>query len=92
MGYRIAVMTSSPNKDGLTAACGRAVQEGSTSAGAIVDLIDLNSYNRGRCQACGTGYGRAEQHRCQVKDDFQGLYERLSADAYAVVTLYTGAT
>lgn len=88
MGYRIAVMTSSPNKDGLTAACGRAVQEGSTSAGAIVDLIDLNSYNIGRCQACGTGYGTCRtEHRCQVKDDFQSLHERLvSADACAVVT------
>ena len=88
MSYRIAVITSSPNKDGLTAACGKAVQAGSTAAGATVDLIDLNSYNLGRCLACGTGYGTCRtEHRCQVKDDFQGLHERLiGADAYAVVT------
>lgn len=28
MSYRIMVLTSSPNKDGLTAACGKAVQSG----------------------------------------------------------------
>lgn len=88
MSYRIAVITCSPNKDGLTAACGRAVQDGSAGAGATVDLIDLNSYNVGRCRACGTGYGTCRtKHRCQVEDDFQALHERLNgADAYAVVT------
>ena len=88
MSYRIMVLTSSPNKDGLTASCGRAVQEGAAGAGATVDLIDLNSYNVGRCQACGTGYGTCRtKHRCQVEDDFPALNERLiGADAYAIVT------
>ena len=88
MSYRIAVITSSPNKDGLTAACGKAAQKGSVDTGATVDLIDLNSYDVGRCKACGTGYGTCRtEHSCQVQDDFQSLHERLvSADAYAVVT------
>ena len=88
MTYRIAVITSSPNKDGLTATCGKAIEKGAVEAGATVDLIALNSYNVGRCKACGTGYGTCRtEHRCQVLDDFQSLHERLvAADAYAVVT------
>lgn len=88
MSYKIAVITSSPNKDGLTAACGNAAKKGLVGAGAEVDLIDLNAYDLGRCRACGTGYGTCRtEHRCQVQDDFQGLHDRLlAADAYVVVS------
>ncbi|MGE5580465.1 MAG: flavodoxin family protein [Bacillota bacterium] len=90
MNYKIAVITGSPNKDGLTAACGAAAEKGILAAApeAQVDLIDLNSHDVGRCKACGSGYGTCRsEHRCQVKDDFQALHERLAAaDAYVVVT------
>lgn len=88
MSYKVAVITSSPNKDGLTAACGEAARKGLDEAGAEVDLIDLNSHNVGRCQACGTGYGTCRTLRsCQVQDDFQALHQRLvTADAYVVVS------
>lgn len=88
MSLKIAILTGSPNKDGLTSACGTAAMDGAALAGAGVDLIDLNSYSVGRCQACGTGYGtcRSERH-CRVQDDFQALHERLlAADAYALVS------
>ncbi len=88
MTYKVAVLTSSPNKDGLTAACGNAAKKGLSDAGAEVDLIDLNSYDLGRCRACGTGYGTCRtEHHCQTKDDFGGLHDRLlAADAYILIS------
>lgn len=88
MSYKIAVITSSPNKEGLTAACGNAAKKGLEAAGAEVDMIDLNSYEIGRCRACGTGYGTCRtEHRCQTEDDFGGLHQRLlAADGYVVVS------
>lgn len=88
MGYRIAIITSSPNKDGLTASCGNAAKRGVEAAGAEAYLIDLNSYRLDRCKACDTGYGTCrKEHTCQTKDDFGDLHSRLlAADAYAVVS------
>ena len=88
MPYRVAILTSSPNKDGLTAACGDAAKRGAEGAGAAIDAIDLNSFDVGRCRACGTGYGTCRtDHRCQTQDDFGHLHERLlSADAYIVIS------
>ncbi len=88
MSYKIAVITSSPNKEGLTGSCGSAAKKGLEAAGAQVDLIDLNSYELGRCKACGTGYGTCRtDHCCQTEDDFGGLHKRLlAADAYVVVS------
>lgn len=85
---RIAVITSSPNKDGLTAACGNAAKKGIEQGGGTVDLIDVNSYEIGRCKACGNGYGTCRtDHRCQTEDDFGGLHDRLlAADAYVLVS------
>lgn len=88
MPYRVAIMTSSPNKDGLTAACGSAAKRGVEAAGAVPDEIHLNSFDIGRCRACGTGYGTCRtEHRCETQDDFGALHERLlSADAYIVIS------
>jgi len=88
MIYKVAVITSSPNKDGLTAACGNHARRGAEEAGAEVDEIDLNFYELLRCGACGTGYGTCRtDHCCQAEDDFGGLHKRLlTADAYIVVS------
>ena len=88
MSLKVAVITSSPNKDGLTAACGNAAKRGVEQAGAEVDLIDLNTFEVGRCRACGTGWGTCRaDYICQTKDDFQGLHRRLlAADAYMLIS------
>jgi multimeric flavodoxin WrbA len=88
MAYKVAVITSSPNKDGLTAACGDHARRGAEQAGAEVDTIDLNSYEILRCKACGSGYGTCRtEHRCQTEDDFGGLHRNLlDADAYVVIS------
>lgn len=85
---KIMAITSSPNKDGLTAACGEAARLGATEAGAEVVMVDLNSMNVGHCQACGNGWGPClKEQQCQVKDDFQDLHNSMNnIDGFVLVT------
>lgn len=84
----VVVISASPNRDGLTAACAEAAVRGATEAGASAEEIRLNDLEIGNCRACGSGWGTCRSdHRCQVQDGFQGLHERVCrADALAVVT------
>ena len=84
----IIVFSSSPNKDGLTAACAAAAVEGVHQAGGQAEEVRLNDRQVGMCQACGNGWGTClDDHECQTEDDFQPLHARvLQADAYVLVT------
>jgi len=84
----VIVISSSPNTDGLTAACAAAAVEGARLAGGQAEEIRLNDLDVGMCQACDNGWGTCLQdHECQVADDFQALHARmLQADAYVLVT------
>lgn len=74
----LLVITASPNKDGLTAACAKAACTGILRGGAKVTQVHLNNLSIRRCQACNDGWGTClSEHRCQVEDDLQGLHERL---------------
>lgn len=85
---KIMIITSSPNKEGLTAACGNAAENGALEAGAEVERISLNEINIGMCQACGNGWGPClNNHECQVEDDFQKLHGRMTEmDAFIFIT------
>lgn len=85
---KIMVFTGSPNKDGLTAACGNAAKAGAEAAGAEVAMVDLNQFKVGNCQACGSGWGPClNNHQCQVEDDFQGLHHSMAEiDGFVFVT------
>lgn len=85
---RVMVLYSSPNVDGLTAACAQAAVEGIHEAGGVADLICLNDRGVGLCQACDNGWGTClKQHTCQVRDGFQALHAELcEADALVLVT------
>jgi len=85
---KIMVFTSSPNKDGLTAACGAEAKKGAEMGSAQVELVDLNELNIPRCQACGNGWGTCrDKHFCQVEDDFQNLHSKVAeADGYIIIT------
>jgi hypothetical protein len=73
------IITSSPNKDGLTAACGSAAEIGAREAGAEVVRINLNELNIGTCRACGNGWGPClNNYECQVRDDFQKLHGEMA--------------
>lgn len=82
------VLSSSPNIDGLTAACTSAALEGIRHAGSSADEIRLNDLKIGMCEACGNGWGTClAEHGCQVLDDFQDLHARaLQADGLVLVS------
>jgi multimeric flavodoxin WrbA len=85
---KIMIISSSPNVEGLTAACASAAAEGASLAGGEVELANLNDLKIGMCQACDNGWGTClEEHTCQTADDFQALHGRtLAADAYILVS------
>lgn len=85
---KLIIISSSPNKDGLTAACAAAARDGIVEAGGEVELVSLNDMKVGMCQACDNGWGTClEQHVCQVLDDFQDLHQRTcAADGLVLVT------
>ncbi len=82
------VISSSPNVDGLTAACASAAVEGVIQAGGQVEEVRLNDLNVAMCEACDNGWGTCRtDHECQVEDDFQALHARvLQAGALVLVT------
>ncbi len=84
----VIIIQSSPNTDGLTAACASAAEEGVRQAGGTVDAVRINDLKLHQCQACDQGWGTCHaEHRCQLLDDFQALHERiLQADALVLVT------
>ena len=85
---KITILTSSPNKDGLTAACAQNANEGAALTGAEVSIICLNDLNIPSCSACGDGWGTCrKEHICQVKDDFQKTHASLKdSDALIIIT------
>ena len=85
---KIMIITSSPNIDGLTAACAEKAKMGVEKGAAIASTINLNSINIASCHACGNGWGTCHNdHVCQVKDDFQKLHaEMAEADGYIIIT------
>jgi multimeric flavodoxin WrbA len=84
----VLVISASPNRDGLTAACAAAAIEGARQADGQAEEIRLNDLIVGMCEACDNGWGTCRpDHECQVKDDFQPLHQRmLRADACVLVT------
>jgi multimeric flavodoxin WrbA len=84
---RVLVVTCSPNKDGLTEACGEAAKLGVLSGGGETISIRLNDRKLSSCKACKDGWGSCAKGVCQVKDGFQMLHREFrEADAFVVVT------
>ncbi|MGI5915094.1 MAG: flavodoxin family protein [Anaerolineae bacterium] len=85
---KVLVISSSPNDDGLTAACARAAIEGTAAAGHQAEAVRLNDLDIGLCRACGNGWGPCrEEHRCCQEDDLDDLLTRMTAaDALVLVT------
>lgn len=85
---KIFIISSSPNKAGLTAACASTAARGIRLAGTDAEEIRLNDLKIDKCHACNDGWGTCLQdHRCQEEDDFQELHERMRrADGYVLVT------
>lgn len=85
---KVLVYSSSPNTDGLTAACAHAALDGFREMGIQAESIRVNNFKISSCEACDNGWGTCrESHLCEVLDDFQTLHDQaLKADAYVFVT------
>ena len=85
---KIFILSSSPNKDGLTASCASAANEGIHDAGGDVEEIYLNDRDLDKCHTCNNGWGTClDEHRCQELDEFQDLHAQLAqADGVVLVT------
>ena len=77
---KVAVVWSSPNEDGLTAAAKNQVARGLADAGALVTEIHLNRNALEHCRACGNGWGSCRSRGvCVIGDDFARIYQTLAA-------------
>ncbi|MEN6622993.1 MAG: flavodoxin family protein, partial [Smithella sp.] len=85
---KVLVITCSPNKNGLTAACGKAAKQGVINGKGKAEIVRLNDLKIARCIACKNGWGSCkEKGFCQVLDDFQAVHKQVSAaDGFIVVT------
>ena len=86
---KVLILTSSPNADGLTAACGRSAAQGVKAAGHQAEVLNLCKQQLNSCRACGNGWGacRAGQVCTGVQDDFSQIQQRArEADALVLVT------
>ncbi len=63
------IFTASPNKAGLTAACGKAAYNGISAAGGSAELIDISELNVQSCKICGGGWGTCRSTGACVIDD-----------------------
>ena len=76
---KVAVIWSSPNKDGMTASAKNEFISGLTAAGAQTEEIHLNSRNIEHCLACGRGWGTCIKNgTCVIEDDFAEIYRALT--------------
>lgn len=76
---KVAVIWSSPNKDGLTASVKDRFIKGLEEAGAEIQEIHLNEKHLEHCRACGNGWGSCNKTgTCVLQDDFSEIYEILA--------------
>ena len=85
---KVLVVASSPNADGLTAACAESARLGVVDGRSPARVVNLNEYEIQRCAACDNGWGPClKEHRCRLEDDFAELkimFEQ--AEGFAWVT------
>ena len=75
---KVAVIWSSPNTDGLTAAAKSQFIRGLEDADVQVEEIHLNKKQLEHCRACGNGWGTCRNEgRCVIQDDFAEIYKIL---------------
>ena len=85
---KVLIITCSPNKDGLTEACGEAAKQGISDGRGDAVVIRLNDLKLARCKACKNGWGICQEKGiCQVADDFQKVHKLFGdANGFVVVT------
>ena len=87
------IITGSPNKDGLTAACGKAAYAGITGAGSEAEIIDLFSPALKPCLICDNGWGTCRsQGKCVIDDCFAQIQAKIkdAAGIFVITPVYFG--
>jgi multimeric flavodoxin WrbA len=79
------IITSSPNTDGLTAACGNAAYEGIISAGGEAEIIDISAKKLEPCHVCGKGWGKCMKDAECIIGDILGALQTKIRDSEGVV-------
>lgn len=82
------IITSSPNADGLTAACGKAAFDGVTDAGGEAEIIDISAAKLESCRICGDGWGTCRNSsKCVISDILPDIQTKIrSAEGVFLVT------
>ena len=85
---KVLIVTSTPNQEGLTAACGEAARQGVVDGGSRARLVNLNEHEILRCVVCEDGWGPCRtKHRCRLEDDFTELQSMFGeAEGFVWVT------
>ena len=87
------IIKSSPNADGLTAACGRAAYEGIVKAGGIAEIADISETKLEPCRICANGWGSCRNlAKCILKDSFSDLQTKIrgSEGVILITPVYFG--
>ena len=82
---KVALIWSSPNKDGLTNSAAMQFKKGLENYGVEVTEIHLNKKNIEHCKACGTGRGTLEcLHQMEQALTHMGMraYDRIPVVRY----------
>jgi multimeric flavodoxin WrbA len=85
---KVLIITCSPNKNGLTDACGKSAKQGIEDGKGEVNIVRLNDLKLSKCEACNNGWGSCQKKGiCQVADDFQALHQQIGkAEGFVVIT------
>lgn len=87
------IITSSPNKDGLTAACGKAAYDGITGAGGEAEIIDISELKLQPCRICGNGWGQCRNTgACIINDNLAEIQDKIrdSSGLFLITPVYFG--
>jgi len=72
----IAIITASPNKEGLTAACASAALQGVLLSGETGEVFDLCDQKIAPCRVCNDGWGNCRVHsKCVIDDGLPALQQ-----------------
>ena len=87
------IITSSPNSDGLTAACGKAAFDGITGAGGAAEIIDISAAKTEPCRICGDGWGSCrDSAKCVIDDILSELQAKIrdAEGVFLITPVYFG--
>lgn len=76
------IITSSPNKDGLTAACGKAAYDGITGAGGEAEIIDISELKLQPCRIAQERIGITRFNRVPALSVIEDAGARLVRGEY----------